>query len=86
MHPISIEKMAIKLADGNGEMAIDRMTMELKRAVNLKKNGGKCMICGKSIWAIGTALCYDLMCYTCVTGETETCDVYEIDEVCWNEE
>lgn len=60
---------------------------DLKKAlievVDKKKNGCKCMICGQPIWAIGTAIVDWNGCFTCITGEADSSEDYEIDSVCF---
>lgn len=51
--------------------------------VRLKIDGGVCHVCGQPIWAIGSATIDDNMCFTCITGEADDSDDYEILEVCW---
>lgn len=49
----------------------------LKSALNDYKNGIKCS-CGNDIWVIGSAAVGN-SCFTCITGESEPTDDYEID-------
>jgi hypothetical protein len=54
--------------------------MSLREAVKAKKDGKKCD-CGNEIWAIGSAAVYHA-CFTCLTGEADSSEDYEINEVC----
>jgi hypothetical protein len=42
---------------------------------------GKRCSCGAPIWVIGSSQAGH-MCFTCITGETDCSDDYEIDEAC----
>ena len=46
-----------------------------------KKSGVKCSNCGRPIWAIGSALEGWDGCFTCITGESNSSEDYEIDTV-----
>ena len=48
-----------------------------------KKAGAKCNICGQPIWAIGTAIVGWNGCFTCISGEADNSEDYEIDSVCF---
>jgi len=50
----------------------------LKEALAAKKAGAKCPICGKPIWAAGSGITGDYMCFTCTTGEVDDSEDYEI--------
>ena len=52
-------------------------------AVNAKKNGTKCHNCGQPIWAAGTSIVGWNGCFSCITGESDNSDDYEIDSVCF---
>lgn len=53
----------------------------LEDAVERKKSGAVCQFCGKPIWAIGSSFAGN-GCFTCITGEKDASEDYEIDEVC----
>lgn len=55
----------------------------LTHYVELKLKGEPCFVCGATIWAIGSSACDTPMCFTCITGEANDSDDYEIIEVCW---
>ena len=51
----------------------------LNETLTAKKNGAKCMICGAPIWAAGSAITGNNLCFTCTTGEANDSDDYEIE-------
>ncbi len=56
----------------------------LKSALNDYKNGIKCS-CGNDIWVICSAAVGN-SCFTCITGESEPTDDYEIDSAIKNKQ
>jgi hypothetical protein len=50
----------------------------LREAVAAKQSGAQCE-CGEPIWAIGSAASH-YACFTCITGEADASEEYEIDE------
>ncbi len=50
----------------------------LRDAVAAKRAGARCD-CGAPIWAIGSAVSH-YACFTCLTGESDPSEDYEIDE------
>jgi predicted transcriptional regulator len=83
VEPISIYKFARSYVKNNPSESLEDVILSLKEAVRHKKAGGKCIICGNPIWAIGSAIVGTDMCFTCITGEADQKEDYEIDEVCW---
>ena len=81
MIPISIEEFAKLHIQSNKGEKLEDIISRLKEAVKDKKAGAKCPNCGEPIWAIGSAIVY-YSCFTCLTGEADPSDDYEIDEVC----
>ena len=82
MEPISIEEFVkLHVKSNPGEKPED-VRVKLRDAVRRKQAGVVCMICGQPIWAIGSAIAEWNGCFTCITGETDHSDDYEIDEVC----
>jgi hypothetical protein len=55
----------------------------LIETVAAKKAGAKCNQCGQPIWAVGTATVGWNGCFTCITGEADNSEDYEIDSVCF---
>lgn len=74
---ISIEKYVIlHLKSNPSDNKVD-LEKRLKNALKDYKNGLKCS-CGNDIWVIGSAAVGN-SCFTCITGESEPTDDYEID-------
>lgn len=47
--------------------------------VELRDNSTPCEVCGCTpIWATGSAMIDDAMCFTCITGESDASDDYEV--------
>ena len=81
--PISIGNF-LKMNKKNiptGEIKMHRAALE--HAVQAKKSGTVCAQCGSPIWAIGTATVGWNGCFTCITGEADCSEDYEIDSVCF---
>ncbi|GEN83662.1 hypothetical protein SLU01_19740 [Sporosarcina luteola] len=83
MIPISIEAYVKKHCEGNPGENPQKLKENLKQAVKDKKNGATCSNCGQEIWAIGSAVAYQ-GCFSCLTGEVDSSEDYEIKEVCWS--
>jgi len=81
--PISIDEFVKKHIETNPDENADDLRASLVETVNNKKNGGKCKQCGQAIWAIGTAISGWNGCFTCITGEADCSEDYEIDSVCF---
>lgn len=82
MQPISIDQFVQKYVQSNPEEKPADVKARLRDAVQRKKKGARCWQCGQPIWAIGTALVGHDACFTCITGEADHSEDYEIDEVC----
>jgi hypothetical protein len=67
----------------NPKEDIAELRAALNRAVAANKSGAVCHICGRLIWAIGSATVGWDGCFTCITGETDESEDYEIDSVCF---
>ncbi len=81
--PISMEEYIANFIKNNpGEKASD-IRAALTEAVQAKKDGAKCTNCDSPIWAIGTATAGWNACFSCITGEADNSDDYEIDSVCF---
>lgn len=83
MVPISIEKFVNLYCKNNPEEVPSQLRENLKQAVMDKKNGATCINCGQRIWAIGSAVSH-YSCFSCLTGEADSSEDYEIGEVCWS--
>lgn len=82
--PISIDKfieMSVKSNPGTSKKELKSSLME---SVDLKLKGAKCDVCGSSIWAIGTSIVGWNGCFTCITGEVDNSEDFEIDAVCFD--
>lgn len=51
----------------------------LEDTLHAKRSGVKCVICGAPIWAAGSAITGTYMCFTCMTGEADDSEDYEIE-------
>jgi len=49
----------------------------IKSAAQQKANQAVCH-CGNPIWAVGSALCGSAMCFTCITGEADCSEDFEV--------
>jgi len=78
--PIQLaEYVRLRLKRNPGEKAAD-LTARLHFALDAYKAGRGCR-CGGPIWVIGSAES-GLMCFTCITGESDPSEDYEIAEAC----
>lgn len=77
--PISMDEFirSYKKANPNEDAAALRSALD--DAVNNKRHGAKCLCCGQPIWSIGTAVSGWSGCFTCISGEADNSDDYEID-------
>lgn len=78
MVPISVEKFADMVMKNNKGYNRKELIEALESALEAKKHGAKCMICGQPIWAGGSAITGTNMCFTCTTGEGDDSKDYEI--------
>jgi len=79
--PISIDDFIKSYLKNNPEESASQIRESLNRAVDAKKSGAACNTCGQPIWAIGTATVGWYGCFTCITGESDNSEDYEIDAV-----
>lgn len=81
MIPVSIKEFAEKTIRANpNEYKKAELMASLKEALAAKQNGAKCPICGSPIWAAGSAVSGSYMCFSCMTGEADDSEDYEITE------
>jgi len=73
------EYVRLHLESNPGAKAAD-VTARLHFALEAFKAGRRCH-CGAPIWVIGSAEA-GLMCFTCITGESDPSGDYEIAEAC----
>jgi len=81
--PISINEYIKQNGKNNPKENMADLRKALFNAVNAKKNGAKCDNCGQPIWAAGTAVVGWSACFSCITGESDNSNDYEIDSVCF---
>ena len=78
MVPISVKKFAEITAKNNKDINKGELMTALNEALKRKNNGASCIICGHPIWAAGSAIVETDMCFSCITGEADDSDDYEI--------
>lgn len=78
--PISMKEYLRKVEGSKAKKA--EVKASLQAAVKDKKKGVTCIICDQPIWAIGAGTMDQNMCFTCMTGEADSPEDYEIDTVC----
>lgn len=77
MVEIDVDDYLKKLSDVNKE-DIKTLKESLNDTLQAKKNGATCQICGATIWAAGSAVVGWHGCFTCITGETDSSEDFEI--------
>lgn len=82
MEPIPLDEFVKLHVQSNPGEKPSEVKTRLLDAVRRKKAGAVCMHCGQPIWAVGSAIVGWDGCFTCITGEADHSDDYEIDEVC----
>ena len=79
MVPIKIEKFAKKYVEGNKGEKLEDVINRLRESLARKNAGVKCSVCKtEEIWAIGSALGGFEGCFTCITGESDDSEDYEV--------
>ena len=81
MVSITIDEFIKKYLKSNKSENEKVIRDDLLQAVKAKNSGVKCSNCGRTIWAIGSALEGWDGCFTCITGEANSSEDYEIDTV-----
>ena len=56
MVPISVEKFADMVMESNKGYNRKELIESLQAALDAKNHGAKCVICGRPIWAAGSAI------------------------------
>lgn len=79
MIPISIEQFIRKTVKMNPGTDKEELKSSFLDAAERKKGGAVCINCGQPIWAIGSALTGSNMCFSCITGEADDSEDYELD-------
>lgn len=77
--PISMQKFAEMVAKNNKDEKKENIIKSIKSVLSDVTKGEKCS-CGNPIWVAGSVLA-GYSCFTCITGETDASEDYEIDEV-----
>lgn len=70
MPPISIKKFV--------ELTINNNPAINPKELEETEGGARCMNCGAPIWVEGSALVGSYMCFTCLTGEADDSDDFEV--------
>lgn len=82
MVPISIDKFVASYIKNNPKETRQDIINSLKAAITAKQDGACCSQCGQPIWAVGTAIARWDVCFSCLTGEADDSEDYEIYQVC----
>ena len=80
--PITIDEFVKSYIKSNPKENAAELREALVRAVDAKKSGAVCSR-GRPIWAIGS-VAGTHRCFTCITGEADNSEDYEIDSVCFD--
>lgn len=75
---IPISAFADNVMKNNKGYQRAELVQALTETLRAKKNGAKCRQCGAPIWAAGSAIVQEYLCFTCLTGEANSSDDYEI--------
>ncbi len=80
--PISLGEYVKLHLKSNPGASREEIVERLTEALETYKGGARCTHCGNPIWVIGSAFSGFDGCFTCITGEADPEDDYEIDEAC----
>ncbi len=79
---ISIEDFVKHTIRTNPNTDTALLTVACQEILKLKHAGTPCAVCGKEpIWAAGSAFTGTPMCFTCMTGEADDSEDYEIEDI-----
>lgn len=78
--PIQLREYVRLHVRNNPDTNPAELMSRLRSALEAYNDGQRCQ-CGAPIWVIGSAE-VGLMCFTCITGESEPSEDYEIAEAC----
>lgn len=82
MIPISIADFVKQTVDTNSDLDAAELTDSCKDMLRRKRNGAACLTCGNApIWAAGSAVTGIAMCFTCMTGDFDDSEDYEIESL-----
>lgn len=84
MELITIEAFADMIVQNNPAIQRRQLILRLHNALSYKKAGVTCTCCGEPIWAAGSALIGSPLCFSCITGEAEAKNYYEIKNSCFS--
>ncbi len=79
MIPITITEFVKQTVEANTGIDTETLITSCKEALKAKQSGAACMICNSPIWAAGSAITGTYMCFTCMTGEMDDSEDYEIE-------
>lgn len=80
MIKITVNRFAKMYVEDNPGEKIDELKLNLKASLSSKKAGAVCGNCGEPIWALGSAIVGWNGCFTCITGESDPSEDYEVYE------
>ncbi len=76
---ITVDEFVKKTVKNNPkDFKKDELTSNLKHVLDAKMNGVKCLTCNDEIWVVGSAIIGTNMCFTCITGEVDDSEDYEV--------
>ena len=78
--PITVEAFVDLHVKANPDEDPEDLQFRLEEALEAHK-GGKTCDCGEPLWVIGSAVARHA-CFTCITGEADAGDDYEITDAC----
>ena len=81
--PISIDDFLKSYKKNNPGEDAKSLRGVLNEIAKAKKDGAVCNQCKQPIWAIGSAIVDWNGCFTCISGEADNSDDYEIEGVCF---
>jgi len=80
MTNISVKDFVEQTVKANPSEDAATLTAACHEMLEMKRNGNTCMICGNApIWAAGSAVTGITMCFTCITGDADDSEDYEIE-------
>lgn len=80
MIPIPVKEFVKQTVKVNPTEDAVSLTAACNEMLQLKRSGKTCMNCGTTpIWAAGSAVTGITMCFTCMTGDADDSEDYEIE-------
>ncbi|MDE6519932.1 MAG: hypothetical protein K2K91_05650 [Ruminococcus sp.] len=79
MIPITITEFVKQKVESNPDTDAETLIANCKETLKAKHCGAACIICNSPIWAAGSAITGTYMCFTCMTGEIDDSEDYEIE-------